>query len=249
MFSALGAVDGFVLFILTLVAGVAGLARGFSGFGAALIFMPAASALLTPSVAAPVLLITDAVLTSGFIPNAWRKASRRDVAVMAAGALLGVPLGTSILNHVDPLLLRWVIAGLAFAMLLLLISGWRYKAAPKLPVTVGVGALAGLFGGMAQLSGPPVVAYWLTGREDPATVRANIILLFAATTVFTLVSYLVSGLLTQGVLAFALLAGPAYALGLFFGAKSFGLASETAFRRICYGLIAISVVSSLPVWR
>ena len=248
MFSELTAIDGSTLILLVLVAGIAGLARGFSGFGAALIFMPAASALVTPAVAAPVLLIADALLAMGFIPAAWRKARRKDVAVMAVGAMLGVPLGTLILNYADPLPLRWAIAVLAAAMFVLLVSGWRYNAAPRLPVTVAVGAIAGLFGGMAQLTGPPVVAYWLSGREDAQTVRANIILLFASTTVFTIVSYAVSGLLTREVATLAIAVGPLYGLGLFLGAKCFGLASEAVFRRICYSLIALSVLSSLPVW-
>ena len=49
------------LVLTVLVAGVAGLARGFSGFGAALIFMPAGSALVGPAVAAPVLLVASAI--------------------------------------------------------------------------------------------------------------------------------------------------------------------------------------------
>lgn len=249
LFSLLSAFDVQTLALLVLVAGIAGLARGFSGFGAALIFIPAASALVTPAVAAPVLLITDGILALGFLPGAWAMARRKDVAMMAAGALLGIPFGTWILNHADPLALRWVIAGLATAMFALLVSGWRYRAQPKPHVTVAVGAIAGLFGGMAQLTGPPVVVYWLSGREQAAVVRANLILLFGATTVFTALSYSVSGLLTLEAVFMAVLAGPLYALGLFLGARLFGLASERVFRRLCYALIAISVISSLPIWR
>ena len=98
-------------------------------------------------------------------------------------------------------------------------------------------------------TGPPVVAYWLSGRGEPAKVRANLILLFAISTVFTTITYFVSGLLSLKVLAIAALVGPLYALGLFLGAKLFGKASEIVFRRICYGLIALSVLSSLPIWR
>ncbi len=237
------------LVLLAAIAFVAGLARGFSGFGAALIFMPAASALVTPAVAAPVLLVTDGVLSAGFIPPAFKLAKRRDAAIMALGALAGVPLGAFILNHADPLTLRWAIAALASSMLVLLMSGWRYQGEPKLGATVGVGALAGLFGGLAQMSGPPVVAYWLSGRADARSMRANIILFFGATTVFTAVSYVWNGLITAETLTLALLAGPSYALGLFAGARAFRLASEVLFRRLCFGLIALSVITSLPLWR
>ena len=158
-----------------LVAGVAGLARGFSGFGAALIFIPAASALVGPAVAAPVLLVADGVLSLGFLPRAWALARRRDVALMAMGAVIGVPLGTFVLRHADPLLLRWLIAALASSMLLLLLSGWRYHGTPRAPITTIVGAIGGLFGGLAQMTGPPVVAYWLSGKETHGTMRASII--------------------------------------------------------------------------
>jgi uncharacterized protein len=248
MASLLSVFDSHTLVLLVAVAGVAGLARGFSGFGAALIFMPATSALVTPTIAAALLLIADGHLTLGFLPSAWNRANRKDVAVMATGALAGVPLGTAILNHADPLALRWAIAALVASMFVLLLSGWRYKAQPGPPMTIAVGAIAGLFGGMVQLAGPPVVAYWLSGHAHAAIVRANLILLFATTTMFTAVSYLLSGLLSLQAVMIAALVGPLYALGLYCGSRLFGLASEQVFRRLCFALIAISVISSLPVW-
>jgi uncharacterized membrane protein YfcA len=246
--SLLDSFSASTLLLTVLVAGVAGLARGFSGFGAALIFMPAASALVTPALAAPVLLVADGILSMGFLPRAWSLARRKDVALMAAGAALGVPLGTLVLNHADPLLLRWVIAGLASAMLLLLASGWRYHGTPKPSVTAIVGGVSGVFGGLAQLSGPPVVAYWLSGKETHGTMRASIILFFGATTLFTFLSYLAMGIITAQSLWLAALVAPAYAAGLFAGSRAFGLASPEVFRRLCFALIAISVLTSLPVW-
>src|SRR5438477_10281754 len=76
------------------VAFVAGTARGFSGFGAALIFMPLASSLAGPRLVAALLLIIDFVAMAPLIPSAWRQADRKATAVMAAGALVGVPIGT-----------------------------------------------------------------------------------------------------------------------------------------------------------
>lgn len=237
------------LVLTVLAAGIAGLARGFSGFGAALIFMPAGSALVGPAVAAPVLLVADGVLSLGFLPRAFLLARHRDVALMASGAVIGVPLGTLVLRHADPLLLRWVICGLASSMLLLLLSGWRYHGTPRAPVTAVVGAVAGLFGGLAQMTGPPVVAYWLSGKESHDTMRASIILFFGATTIVTVVSYIASGLITAQSLWLAALVAPAYALGLFTGSRAFHLASPEIFRRLCFTLIAASVLTSLPIWR
>lgn len=248
MLAPFAAIPFHTVILLAAVAAVAGLARGFSGFGGALIFVPAASALVGPAVAAPVLLIADNLLTLPFIPGAWRKALRREVAVMALGALLGVPLGTLILNRSDPQALRWAIAVIAFAMLLLLASDWRYAGTPRPAATAGVGLVSGLFGGLAQLSGPPVVVYWLTGQSSSIGMRANIILYFVATSVLSTVSYAIAGLLDLEAVALALYVGPAYGLGLYAGSRLFGRASELVFRRLCHGLIAVSVLSSLPLW-
>ncbi len=240
--------DGAVL-AAALVAALAGLARGFSGFGAALIFIPLGSALLGPRVAAPLLMLMDNVLAAPLVPAAWRQASRIEVATLAAGTLVGTPIGAWLLLHADPAALRWAMSGLALAMLALLASGWRYRGRPTLAASLGVGATAGLFSGAVQMGGPPVVAYWLGGAIPASRVRANIVLFFAVSGVISAVVYLIGGLLDGEVLRLALLVGPAYGAGLWIGSRLFGLASEKLFRGICFLLIAVAAVLGAPVWR
>lgn len=105
----------------------------FSGFGAALIFIPLASAIVGPRIASAVLLVVDGVLTLGMIPAAWRMADRREVFTMSAGAVIGVPAGTALLSYGNPLTLRWLISCVVVLLLLFLISGWRYSGRPKTP--------------------------------------------------------------------------------------------------------------------
>ena len=231
-----------------LVAALAGLARGFSGCGAALLFIPLGSALLGPRVAAPLLLVVDFVLAAPLIPSGWRQASRREVATLAAGTLAGAPLGAMILLRADPIALRWAMSGLALAMLALLLSGWRYRGQPSLPVSVGVGAAAGFCSGAVQMGGPPVIAYWLGGAIPAARVRANIVLYFAVSGVISAAIYVIGGLLSLEVLRLALLVGPAYGAGLWVGARLFGRASERLFRAICFGLIGVAAVLGAPIW-
>lgn len=230
------------------IALVAGLARGFSGFGAALIFVPLAGAVVTPQVSAPVLLIVDNVMALGLLPNAFRRAELRAVFVMAAGAVVGAPLGTYALSALPSDVLRWGIAALAAAMLTLLISGWRYHGAPHRTATLAVGAVAGVCSGVAQIGGPPVVAYWLGGPSNAETARANIIAYFALSSVLTTITYFVGGLLGWHVLALAALAAPAYGLGVALGARGFSAANERHYRRLNYGLVGLAAFLSLPVW-
>ena len=140
-----------------------------------------------------------------------------------------------------------VIVVLATAMLTLLVSGWRYRGRPTAPLSFGVGAFAGVCSGAAQVGGPAVIAYWLGSHSPPATIRANIILYFAISTTIAMVTYYFGGVLTLTVLKLCLVVAPVYALGLFIGARLFGVADESVFRRICYALIAVAVLVSLPV--
>ena len=233
--------------LLLAITFAASLARGFSGFGAALIFIPLVSALLGPKIAVPLLLVTDGLMTAGMIPGAVRRADRRDVFTMALGAVVGVPTGTWLLTSLDPVVLRWCIVALAAAMLALLVSGWRYRGRPKPPLTVLVGLVSGFFSGAAQVGGPPVVAYWLGSTTAAATVRANIVLFFAITSVFGAIGYVWGGLITLHILSLAAVIAPVYGLGTWAGSRMFGLASDQTFRRICLAMIAFATVVSMPV--
>jgi uncharacterized membrane protein YfcA len=228
------------------VAFVSGTARGFSGFGSALIFMPLASSIAEPRLVAALLLIIDFVAAAPLLPGAWEKADRKATAIIVFGALIGVPIGTYFLSRLEPVTTRWIISAFVFALLLLLLSGWRYRGKDHAAVSVGIGGLSGFCSGLAQTGGPPIVGYWL-GRPIPSVVaRANIVLFFGASDLFSAVSYTAAGLITMDAIKFALVVGPVYGIGVWFGASLFGKASETVFRAICYALIAAAVIFGLP---
>jgi uncharacterized protein len=228
------------------VAFVSGTARGFSGFGSALIFMPLASSIADPRLVAALLLIIDFVAAAPLLPGAWEKADRKATAIMVTGALIGVPIGTYFLSRLEPVTTRWIISAFVFALLLLLLSGWRYRGKDHAAVAIGIGGLSGFCSGLAQTGGPPIVGYWL-GRPLPSVIaRANILLFFGASDLFSAVSYAAAGLITMNAILFALVVGPVYGIGVWFGASLFGKASETVFRAICYALIAAAVIFGLP---
>jgi uncharacterized membrane protein YfcA len=243
--------DGFsfaALTVLVVTAFIAGLARGFSGFGSALIFMPLASAAIGAQVASPLLLIVEMIAAASLVPGAARIANRSEVTLMAIGSLVGVPLGTLVLLYADPLAVRWMIVALIVPLLILMMAGWRYPRPPTAPATTLVGAVAGFFGGVAQVGGPPVVLYWLRDATTAAVTRASLILYFAVSDFIILASYLWGGLFTRTVIGLALVAGPVFGVGLWIGSHMFGLASDLTFRRVCYALIAASALISLPLF-
>jgi uncharacterized membrane protein YfcA len=71
-------------------------------------------------------------------------------------------------------------------------------------------------------------------------------LFFGAADFFSLISYAVAGLITPDSIRFSLLVGPVYGIGVWFGSRLFGRASEKLFRAICYALIAAAAIAGLP---
>ena len=234
---------------LIAVALIAGLARGFSGFGSALIFIPLGSAAVGPTLASAVLLAIDGIGAAPMLPAAWRHSDRRAVFIMSAGAVVTVPVGTMALTWIDPVMLRWGICLAILALVALLASGWRYAGQPLTAVTVGVGMVSGFLTGSAQIGGAPAVAYWLGGTSPSHSVRANLVLFLACSTFYSAVAYAISGLFGWRMVALSLATGPVYFAGVTLGTRMFGLASPETFRRICYALIALAAILGLPIFR
>ena len=91
---------------------LAGLARGFSGFGAALIFVPFGSAILGPRVTAPLLLVVDLVMASPMIPRAWRFAALGPLYGLGLGLGLGLWLGGRLFGLASQRMFRRICFGL-----------------------------------------------------------------------------------------------------------------------------------------
>src|SRR5436190_23890712 len=145
----------FAAIAICAIAFLSATARGFSGFGSALIFMPLASSMAAPRLVAALLLIIDFIAAAPLVPNAWKHADRKATGVMVSGALVGVPIGTYFLSRLEPVTTRWIISAFVFALLLLLLSGWRYRGKDHASISIGIGSLAGFCSGLAQTVRPP----------------------------------------------------------------------------------------------
>jgi uncharacterized membrane protein YfcA len=230
------------------IAALAGLVRGFSGFGSALVCMPLISAVYGPTVAAPTLLLIDSICSLPFALHAMPQSNWREVAPVSLAGALVLPLGAMALVLVDPLSLRWFIAALVLAALAALASGWRYHGRPTLAASLGVGALAGFAGGAVQIGAPPLLVFWLGGNNNAVTVRANIMVYFIMQGALSMVMYFFSGLFDAQVVILSLLMGLPFAVAMAGGAYWFHGSSEALYRRAAYLIIALAALVSLPVF-
>jgi uncharacterized membrane protein YfcA len=227
---------------------VAGLVRGFTGFGTALIFMPVATVFLPVPVAITLVTLSGIATWPIIVPRAARAADRGEVLLLAGAAIVAAPLGVWLLTRADGTALRWLVAGAASLTLAALVSGWRYRGRVSWPGLGAIGATAGVLGGTTGLTGPPVILFYLAGPHGAATVRANTILFLAVLDIGIVANLLARGLVGWPALWLALLLAVPYGIGIAGGQGLFHPGRERAYRRLAYGVIALAIVSGLPLF-
>jgi uncharacterized membrane protein YfcA len=230
------------------IAFAAGFVRGFSGFGAGMIYVPLIGALYGPRFAVTSILIVDFICSFPYMIVALPHVRWREMIPLLIGCAVALPLGTAALIYIDPTPLRWAVAIIIMIFVVLLASGWRYHGQPKVPMTVGVGAISGALGGATQIPGPPVIIYWLGGAISSAVVRANLIAYFAIFDLFSIIAYGASGLLTNEPIFFGIAMIIPFIAGAGAGSLAFAFTSDANYRNAAYVIILIAAISSLPLF-
>ena len=230
------------------VAVLAGVVRGFSGFGSALIYVPLMSAIYEPRIATVSFVIPDYFSSAPYLVQAFRHCHWRAVLPAFLAAALAVPFGTMTQMSADPDLLRWGMAVFVALFVILLAAGWRYPGPTGTGGAIGAGMLSGFAGGATQMSGPPLILFWLGSSDPAAMIRANLMACLGLIGLLLCVSYIVQGLVTAQPIAIAVMLWPAYVLSVVAGARWFRGTSDRGYRRVGYAIIAASAVVSLPIF-
>ncbi len=226
---------------------IAGMVRGFAGFGGALVFVPLASVHLSPIWVIVALMPSELLGTLPLIPRARRDGTVVDVLALSLGALICLPLGTLALRAVDPLIFRWVVGVMALTLVAWLASGQRHGRVFRPRELVAIGGASGFMGGFSGLAGPPVVLAYVSGPYDPSRVRANALMFFLLLEIMMLCTFHLQGVLDPGALAVGVVVLPAYILGNLIGARIFNPAHARLYRWVAYGIITASAIVALPI--
>ena len=220
------------LLIATLVAVVAGLMRGFAGFGSAMLMAPIYAILFGPAEMVAIICMIELPVGLQLLPGAVRHAEWRFVGPMSAAAILFMPIGGWLLVNLDPEALKRGVAAIVLLFAFVLLSGWRYGGRKSLSVACSLAALSGAMMATIGIGGPPVLLYMLSGPDSAATNRANIIVYFAATSVFLLLVVFLAEVVGMSALWRAVVLAPPFMLSAWLGARLFRQSSEKLYRRI-----------------
>jgi hypothetical protein len=229
--------------ILVLVGALAGgLVNGLTGFGTALTALGIWLFALPPTVAATLVIICSVASQLQTLPMIWRTILWKRVVVFVAPGILGVPIGTWLLPHIDPRIFK-----IGVGCLLLGYSAYALARRAELKTTWGghiadgvVGFVGGILGGLAGVSGaPPVI--WTDIRGWTKDQRRGVLQMFnTAVLSFAFVLHAVSGLLTREVAMAALVALPGSIAGAHIGAAVYRRLADHSYQRIIMVLLMIS---------
>lgn len=238
------AVSGPEVVVVAVAALAAGVMRGFSGFGSALVVVPVMAAVFGPRLAVPAALVIQLLTSAQLVPEALRDCEWGRVVPLSVAGCLAIPVGAWILATEDPGMLRKGIAVLIIVFAVMLLRGWRYTGRVNAWIMGAAGAAGGLVTGAVSIGGPPVVAFLMAGPFTAAQNRAAIILYFLFVQIVAVAMYWIGGLFEWETVGICLIVGPTLVLGTLLGQRLFRRASERLFRRVALVfLIAIGVAT------
>lgn len=224
---------------------LAAVVQAVSGFGFALVAVPLLAVVVDP---APAVVATTLVslLLSAVVLRADRAHVRwRDVGVVSAAGIVGMPVGLAVLARVPERVLTAVIAVVLLASTAILARGLRLPPGRRTEIVVGLtsGALLTSTG----MNGPPLVVAFQAQGMAPRPFRGTLSAVFLAQGVAAVALLAAGGQVTAPALAATAVGVPMLALGWLLGDRVFRALDPVAFRRVVLGLLVVSAAIALAV--
>ncbi len=227
-----------------LVAGAlaGGIVSGLTGFGTAITALGSWVYAIPPVDASSLSIICSVVSQAQNLHLIWRHIDWKRVLYFVIPGLLGVPLGTFLLPHIDPRLFK-----LGLGCFLVIYSAYVLTGIRQIETARGgktadgaVGFVSGVLGGLTGLSGVlPVV--WTDIRGWSKEQKRSVVQFFnMAILSFALLSHAVSGLLTRQVAIEVLIVLPATIGGSWLGAFVYRRLADRGYQRVVMALLLIS---------
>ena len=225
--------------VLALVAFLAGIIKGFTGFGGALVMAPVFLTLLSPGETRGTVVAVNVATAWQLLRPSWSAMQPRVVLPMAAACAAATPAGIALILVLSPTSGRRIVGTAVLVSGIALLVGWRRKRAPGLAATLLVGALSGVMNGLAGVGGPPAALWLLAGRDGAARDRSGLIVYVALTqtTVAAMAAY--AGVICGATVLRALSLVPLHVLGTWMGAHLFHKAPDRTVRLAAILIIVV----------
>lgn len=224
---------------------VAGVVRGFTGFGFALILVTAVSVLAPPAEIVPISLVLDIFAGLRLLPHVHHDIDRRGSALMVLGALPAIPIGALALSALHEDHMRLGIGVAVLLATLAIAAGIGLRRPPGGALKLVTGVAMGLMSGSAGIPGPPVILLYLSSPLPAATLRATAVAVFLVTDLAALAVMGAYGLVTGDLLLRCLILVPVVEAAVWLGRRLYGRAAESTVRRAALVLLFLLAVVAI----
>src|SRR5690349_15244871 len=217
---------------------VAGLMRGFAGFGSAMLMAPIFAILFGSAEMVVTIVAIELIVSLQLFPQVRAQADWKTLAPMSIAACAAMPLGVWALASVDKGPIVSAVSAVIVAFVVMMWTGWRWRGRRSPLASATVGAISGAMMATTSVGGPPVLLYLLSGNDPPAINRANIVTYYFLTQFLLIVIVLATGVAGWQALGRAVVLFPMMILGAWAGGRLFhGLASDRLYRNVALAIL------------
>ena len=238
---------------------LAGVVRGYAGFGFSALSVTLLSLFLAPARVVPAMFLLEVVGSIGLARDAVKHAEWSWLGWLMAGNVVCVPVGIWLLASLSDSALRIAIAGAVLLPLLTLRFGGNALATDTRTQRVAAGSISGVCNGLAAVGGLAVAAFVMRTPLRAEVMRATLVSYLLFTDCLALALALVwhvgptsEALFSLDTLSFALLMCPAMLVGIAVGSRMFSGGSEATFRgrvaNLLFVLASLLVIKALAKW-
>lgn len=237
--------------LVALSVGLAALIRAFTGFGFAMLVVPAFSFFLLPRDAVVLSAVLALLLGLLSYRSWWRLFPAAPAGPMVTGSVIGTAVGVWFLASLSVNEFQlWI--GISVVIASAALSRFNPSERPaSAPVSLTTGVASGLMNGAFAIPGPPVILYVVATISDPVKSRAFLMMFFWCSSLVSLVMFGVAGLITSKPFQLLWIALPAMWLGNRIGNWAFARFAGAAYRPFVVGLcivIGLSISLKALFW-
>ena len=229
---------------------VAGLMRGFAGFGSAMLMAPIFAILFGSAEMVVTVTAIELVVSLQLFPQVRKDADWKTLTPMSIAACVAMPFGVWLLASIDKGTIVTGVSAIIVGFVIVLWSGWKYRGPRSSVISAAVGSISGGMMATTGVGGPPVLLYLLSLNDPPNVNRANIVTYYFVTGFLLIAIVVATGVAGWQSLLRAVVLFPAMVLGAWIGGRMFAsFGDERTYRNVALTILfATGMFGLLRSW-
>jgi len=238
-----------LIVIFLIIVCISSFVQGFSGFGAPLVMVPLLIIFISSSVAVPIALFFNILISTIILVEARKHFSLKKIWPLLIASIFGIPFGILIFTSLNTFLLKVSIGLLIIFFGIALLFGIGKVIKKEKMALLSVGFLGGLLNGFMAASAPPVALLLDNQKTKKDAFRTTLVTYFIILNIATIVLFYLNGLISFEIINYLTFLFPAAIIGTLLGIKLSKQFNDYYFRKIVLVMIIfVGIVAILSAF-